>query len=166
MQYLIGPRIHRSRNVPIPFWLKPISKIRAPFAPNPCFSFPDFPPENLFSQAHFLWQSHTYVQRVPQNPADEKNASAFFELKGKPMTGNKKENREPAGGTFHVPSNKAENTPRSARDTRNALRFPEKSVHNKSPLSIPTYTDPSNPTGLKRPEEEKGGISRPSKGPQ
>ena len=40
---------------PVPFWLKQISKIRAPFAPNLGLSFPDFPPDNLFSQAHFLW---------------------------------------------------------------------------------------------------------------
>ena len=59
------------------------------------------------------------------------------------MTGNKKENGDPTGGTFHVPSNEAGKMPRFFRDARNGFRFPEKSVHNKSPLSIPTYTDPS-----------------------
>jgi hypothetical protein len=67
---------------PVPFLQNPISKIHAPFALNPWFPIPDFPPENLFSQAHFLWQSHTFVQGGHQNPADEKNTSVFFELKG------------------------------------------------------------------------------------
>jgi hypothetical protein len=70
----------------VPFWPKKISKIRAPFPPNPFKSFPDFAPEILFSQAHFLWRFHTYVQRIPLNPADEKNASVFFKLKGTQMT--------------------------------------------------------------------------------
>ena len=79
---------------PVPFLRKPISKIPAPFPPNLWLLFPDFPPENLFSQAHFLWQFHILCQRDSLD--QEQNRT-------------KKENREPAGGTFHVPSNEAGN---------------------------------------------------------
>jgi len=45
----------------IPFLQKPFSIIRAPFAPNPLLLYPDFPPENLFSQAHLLWPLYDIV---------------------------------------------------------------------------------------------------------
>jgi hypothetical protein len=48
---------------PIPFLQNPISTVHAPFVSNPSAKFPDFPQENVFSQAHFLWQSHTFCQR-------------------------------------------------------------------------------------------------------
>jgi hypothetical protein len=69
---------------PIPFLQKPISKIKAPFPPNLLLKSPDFPSRNLFSQAHFLWQSHTFCQR------DTNDWS---------RTGHEEENGAP-GGTF------------------------------------------------------------------
>jgi hypothetical protein len=48
-----------------------------------------------------------------------------------------KENREHLEGTFYVPSIEAGNTPRFFRDSRNALRFSLKPVHNQTPLPIP-----------------------------
>jgi len=136
---------------PVPFLLKPISTIRAPFAPNPLLLNPDFPPENLFSQAHLLWQSHTLCQREADDEEQDRT---------------KTENGDPTGGTFHVPLKDACNKPRFGRDTRNPLRFLLKPVHNQNPLSIQIHALCQIRQVHPNLEEEKGGISRPSKGPQ
>jgi hypothetical protein len=61
----------------------------------------------------------------------------------------------PAGGTLYVPSNRASRMPRSFRIARTALRFPEKSRNNKTPLSSQSHVDPvrgPDDTNSKNPE--------------
>jgi hypothetical protein len=85
---------------------KPISKIPAPFPPNPWLSFPDFPPENLFSQALDVWLTYDILSNPTgswEPGGREVRHQPTFE--GKPMIRSRtiateNENGENPGGTF------------------------------------------------------------------